>query len=130
MEKEIRLEDFGKMVLKNAEPLDQSIIADKIHEFVTDMRGDMTTIKKDVKYLLLLSKEVGYYSVLKIQDRPGLEEKIMVYLFESSFLKDGEICDLKNIQFIEYNKETFTLEFWVDQVYFCLFDFDWGVATL
>lgn len=130
MEKEIRLEDFGKMVLKNAEPLDQSVIADKIHEFVTDMRGDMTTIKRHVNYLLLLSKEVGYYSVLKIEDRPSLEEKILIYLFESSFLKDGAICDFKNIQYIEYNKETYTLELWVDQVYFCLFDFDWGVATL
>lgn len=125
-ESEIRMEDIGKMMLQNAtiKPKEELV-----HQFKKFLLKNIGT-----QYYILLSKEIGYYTVFKLKS-PSIEEiteNIYSYLEESYFFKseDKSYVKMNNIKYYEYNEELNHLELWIDDTYYQLCVFDWGVEEI
>jgi hypothetical protein len=54
----MRLEDYGKKLVKNVDPLEINIIREKLESYFKNNEASV--------YHILLSKEVSYYTVFKI----------------------------------------------------------------
>jgi len=122
-ESDIRMEDVGKMMLQNAtiKPKDEII-----HQFKKFLIKNIGT-----QYYILLSKQIDYYTVFKIKSASIEEivENMYGYFEESYFYKSDEnpYVKMSDIKYYEYNNEQNHLELWIDDVYFQLCIFDWGV---
>jgi hypothetical protein len=117
----MRMEDIGKAILKESPYLTEKEIEKPIVDFFSKY--------KKSKYYLLLSREVGYYTVFeKKSDR--CISSFIDFLNISFFIKDDKPIKMSNIQMIEMNEDLDILEIWIDKTYFQLSDFDWGVEVL
>ena len=127
---EIRLEDLGKQLLANAEPIEFSIVLDKIKEYVQ---------KTENQTYLLYSKEIGYFQLFYDKDNKGWEETanhIASFLEDSCFLTsfDGEDVEYvgfaQNVTFIEDEENVQGLSIWFKTTYFQLIPYDVGIEVV
>jgi len=122
-ESDIRMEDVGKMMLQNATIKPKDEIIHQLKKFLIKNVG--------TQYYILLSKQIDYYTVFKIKSASIEEivENIYNYFEQSYFYKSDEnpYVKMSDIKYYEYNNEQNHLELWIDDVYFQLCIFDWGV---
>lgn len=128
---EIRLEDLGKQLLSQAEPIELPIVLEKITEYVKETKN---------KTYLLYSKELGYFEIFINQDAKDLEKVarfIFEFMVESHFLQFNEeeetvdaVCLGSNVTYIEDEKEVIGLSIWVKTTYFQLIPYDFGVEIV
>lgn len=72
-----------------------------------------------VEYLMLLSKELSYYTIFKIHPLTGIRyaiEKIFDFIKTDDYL----VGDLGQIKHIETNEQY--VEIWIDEYHFALFE--------
>lgn len=117
----MRLEDYGKKMINQLPATSKDDAIKSLQEIFVNNMG--------TKYYLLLSKEVDYYTVFKIESsQPALE--LYEYFLNSSFQnKDGTLVPMTNIQYIEHREDRAT-EIWIGGTYFHFTPFDWGVEKL
>jgi hypothetical protein len=122
-ESDIRMEDVGKMMLQNATLKTKDEVIHQFKKFLIKNIGS--------QYYILLSKQIDYYTVFKIKSASIEEiiENIYSYFEQSYFYKSDEspYVKMSDIKYYEYNDEQNHLELWIDDVYFQLCIFDWGV---
>lgn len=127
---EIRLEDLGKQLLAKAEPIEFSIVLEKIKDYIQ---------KTENKAYLLYSKELGYFQVFYDKNDEGWEKTalhIASFLQDSCFLtsKDGEEVEYvhfaKNVTFIEDEENVQGLSIWFKTTYFQLIAYDIGLEIV
>lgn len=117
----MRLEDLGKKLLANAEPLDDEVILKIFNMFFED--------NPISEYFLLLSKEVDYYTVFRRSIDESDADSLLNYFENSYFGKDDTMISMRDIVNLEL-REDGSLEIWIGTTYFHLAPFDWGVEQL
>ena len=111
---EIRQEDLGKMMLKNADILDINITKEKLLEFFRDSRNSL---------YLLYSKNLNYFTVFKNNSMLAEQStnNFIDFANESTFMiipqvnEDAalETHQMNEIVEIEYNKNINAVEIWI-----------------
>jgi hypothetical protein len=118
----IKLVDFGKKLLANVEVLDRELIKKQFEEFFK--------VNSESEYFILLSKEIGYYTVFrKVLANPT--QNFIDYLDDSFYTipeKNQQVA-MNSILNLELRDDN-SLEIWIGTVYFHLTAFDWGVETI
>lgn len=107
---DVRMEDLGKMMLKQADILDRQVIVDNLTDFFTDTKNSL---------YLLYGKSSNYFTIVKntcmLGDQSAL--KFMEFADESAYAIFGdnavEYYDMNEIVEIEYNKNTTAIELWI-----------------
>ena len=117
----MRLEEYGKKLLENVEPLGEDIIKEKLEIYFKNNPSSV--------YHLFLSKEVSYYTVFKVNQSKKTVSNFIDFLNSSFVNKENIIIPMNKITFIE-EREDLCLEVWVDDIYFHLTPFDWGIEEL
>lgn len=117
---EMRLEDYGKMALQSVGTLPLDIIKQKMGEFFVSTMG--------TRNYILLSKEIGYYTVFQVKSQDPI--KNLIDYLDNSYFRVGQDIHLKmnEINHIENNEGN--LELWINKTYFQLSPFDWGIEVL
>lgn len=116
----MRLEDFGKKIFANLPPMSEENVKEMLHEyFVKNL---------DVKYHLLLGKEISYYTVFNTTTIHSAEN-LYDYLNSSFYEVDGFIVPMNQITYMELRDDN-CLEIFIGKVYFHLAPFDWGVERI
>ena len=108
---EIRQEDLGKMMLKEAPPLDMSIFKDVLANYFRDTKNSM---------YLLYSRELNYFTVFKNQSLLAEQsaEKFIEFADESTFGIFEEAIEyhqMNEIVEIEYSKSVNSVELWIGE---------------
>lgn len=120
MDIDVRLEDYAKNIIQQIPVLEKDTILENLQAFFVSNMGS--------KYYLLLSKEVDYYTIFKIKSQsPAVN--LYEYFMDSSFIKNGELIPMTNIQHFEPRDDK-SIEVWIGNTYFHLTPFDWGVEDL
>lgn len=109
---EIRQEDLGKMLLKEATPLDVKVITDVLTEYFNDTKN---------RLYLLYGRGTNYFTVA--QNNSMLAEdsakKFMDFLNESAYfvIVDGNAVPygMHEVVEIEYNKTIKAVELWIGE---------------
>ncbi len=108
---EIRQEDLGKMMLKQADVLDDKVINDVLVKFFTEHRNGL---------YLLYSKDLNYFTVLRNKSLLAEQsvEKYMDFAKTSFyFVETGEKVmenfGMEEIVEIEYNQTLESVELWI-----------------
>lgn len=117
----MRLEDYGKKLLTNVDPLSKELIKEKLTDYFNK--------NSDTRYHLLLGKEVSYYEVFEVDSTSKPVENLIDYLDSSFYINGENITPMNQILYLE-EREDGSLEIWIDKVYFHLTPFDWGVEKL
>lgn len=126
---EIRQEDLGKMMLRNAEVLDIEVSKEVFTKFFQATQNRM---------YLLFAKDIGYFTILKNNSMLAKDstDKFIEFLDESTFFiadkdeKGKEVLSLhkmNEIIDIEYNEKIEAVELWLGQGnprYFQLMPYD------
>lgn len=124
----LRLEDYGRQAMVSLSRLS----AEKISE------GFRCYLEKlsHVKYFMILSNKVGYYSVFKVESE-NIEDKIkniISFLNESRYYNidgaDIPYVEMIDVRHYEINEEHGHLELWIGHEYFQFFPFDWGIEIV
>ena len=113
---EIRQEDLGKMMLKNADILDINITKEKLSEFFRDSKNSL---------YLLYSKNLNYFTVFKNNSMLAEQStnNFIDFANESTFMiipqanEDAalETHQMNEIVEIEYNKNINAVEIWIGE---------------
>lgn len=124
----LRLEDYGRQTMASLKQLSIEKISEGFREYLQKLGH--------VKYFMILSNKVGYYSVFKVESI-DIEEKIKNII---SFLNDSQYYNIEDAEFpyvqmidirhYEVNPDYNHLELWIGQEYFQFFPFDWGVEVI
>lgn len=124
----IRLEDYGSQTMSNLNRLNIETIKKGFKEYLTKF--------DNVKYFMILSNKLGYYSVFKVESE-NIDKKIdniVSFLQNSRYYSiEGEIesyVEMTDIRHYELNEDHGHLELWIGKEYFQLFPFDWGVEAI
>lgn len=128
---EIRLEDLGKQVLENAEPLEEKYVHEALYKHFA--KG------KQYEYWLLFSKDLGYHQVFRTMEATPTElaSWIQGFLEESYYQKREEedvgiypLGDVRHIENASSEGDSNALDVWIGTTYFQLMPFDWGVEEV
>lgn len=124
----LRLEDYGRQAMATLPRLSREKIAEGFRDYLKDLGH--------IKYFMIISNKVGYYSVFKVESS-DLEEKIknIIDFLDSSryFNIEGEenpYVEMIDIRHYENNDEHQHFELWIGKEYFQFFPFDWGVEVI
>lgn len=124
----LRLEDYGRQMMASLPRLSKEKVLEGIVQYLSD--------KAHVKYFLLLSNKVGYYTMFRVES-PSIEKQsqnIYEFLESSRYYNiDGEqepYVEMTDIRHYELNEDHGHLEFWIGKEYFQLSPFDWGVEVI
>lgn len=108
---EIRQEDLGKMMLKNADILDINITKEKLSEFFRDSRNAL---------YLLYSKDLNYFTVFRNNSLLAEQstDKFIEFTDESCYYVHGTgdlsaVYKMNEIVEVEYNKNINAVEIWI-----------------
>ena len=113
---EMRKEDLGKMMLKNAEPVDLNIIQGIVDEYINDTKNSL---------YLLYSRELSYFTTIKNNSFLSSDsaKNFIEFLEESSYLTydlndKSEIVNLNTVPLAEVveaqlNNDLGVVELWI-----------------
>lgn len=138
---EIRMEDLGKQLLANAEPIKMDVVEKEIKNYLEELKSKMEI---DYEYLLLFSKELGYHQVFVVPKGTTEDETskwIVGYLQDSVAFADDEkgtkkVVSMADVTQIEKSTDEENsgslvgLDIWVRTYYFQLMPFDWAFETV
>lgn len=112
MESEIRLEDLGKMMLKDAPILETKVIKETLSNYFQDSKNAI---------YLLYGRANNYFTVFRNNSflGAGTADKFIEFTNESSFyVVAGELASeygMNEIVEIEYNKNINAVELWIGE---------------
>lgn len=107
---EVRLEDLGKMMLKEAPILESNIILNTLDEYFNDTKNRM---------YLLYGRTINYFTVIQNNSMLSVDsaKKFVEFIDDSIFyLIDDEkemVYQMNEIVEIEYNKDIKAVELWI-----------------
>lgn len=111
MDMEIRKEDLGKMMLKNAEILNMDIVKDALNQFFKDTRNAI---------YLLYSQDLNYFTVFRNNSLLSEQttDKFIEFANESTYYVHGTgdiaaVYKMNEILEVEYNKNINAVEIWI-----------------
>jgi hypothetical protein len=116
----MRLEDFGKKLMANIPAMSEESVKEILHQYLVK--------NFDVKYHLLLGKEISYYTVFNTVT-VNSAENIYDYLNCSFYEVDGVMVPMSQVSYMELRDDG-CLEIFIGKVYFHLAPFDWGVERV
>jgi len=116
--------EYEKNIARALEPL----VSEEL-ETAASLVATMIRSQPSVKYLMLLSNEINYYTIFNIasplKTPSGVADNIVQFLISDSFLKTrGEV------KLIEDNLENEHIEIWIGETYFSLFICDSFIVNL
>lgn len=115
---ETNLYELNKTLVTNLKPVDREVAKAKVKDFFVEQ---LETDKLNENYMLLAAEKRDF-TVFRFR---GIEAKLdemaeeIVQVVESR----GTLRDVTL-------NEDMTVDFWIDDVYYKLFDYDWGVIEI